>query len=131
MSAFTLGQPKWFVAKTRGWGIRPVVWQGWVYTFGAAIAIAAPFLFLMLRGDRVPEALIWLAASSGVFVWDVSKILQAIRNPAPAVESAPLTKKNGAPNTAPHASPKDDTFYIGDDDSNQMTGRTFTLNLRK
>ena len=72
------GKPEWFVPKKFGWGLTPVTWQGWVYAFGWATAIALPFnLLLFTRGWF--EATIWMIIMLVWIVADVRLILRAMK----------------------------------------------------
>src|SRR5207237_1611177 len=53
------GKPQWFRAKTFGWGLVPVAWQGWIYTAGWVTAIGLPFLLLIGRHPAL-EAMAWM-----------------------------------------------------------------------
>src|SRR4051794_23842724 len=76
------GNPTWFRAKTIGWGLIPTRWQGWAYTGAWAAAITVPSIVLLSR-QLLPEALVWLGASTGALVWDVRNILRAMHAPTP------------------------------------------------
>jgi hypothetical protein len=73
------GKPEWFRPKSRGWGLRPTTWQGWVYALAWSGVIAIPFCTLIAR-QLVPEAVVWLLAAAGVLVWDVRQLLGGIRH---------------------------------------------------
>jgi hypothetical protein len=105
------GKPDWFKAKAIGWGLTPTRWQGWVYTGVWTSAIALPFVVLMSR-HQVPEAMVWLTATTGALVWDVRQILKAMN---------------------PTAVAKKDVFYIGDDqpDSSRLATKNFDLQVRR
>ena len=59
-----LGKPHWFRAKTIGWGLVPIRWQGWAYAASWVAAIALPFLLFVVR-HQAPEAMAWLTLSVG------------------------------------------------------------------
>jgi hypothetical protein len=104
------GKPSWFVPKSFGWGLHPVTWQGWAYTFAWVGVIAVPFVVLLTResqggGLKVFEASIWLMATISALFYDVYLILGQIRG----------GKKSTTPATSPAAKPVDDALYIGDD----------------
>lgn len=97
------GKPHWFREKQLGWGLVPIRWQGWAYTAAWAAAIGLPFILLVDRHQGL-EAIVWMAASLGVLVWDVREILKAMR-----------------------AVPQEEPMYIGpEDDSDDASwlGRT-------
>jgi hypothetical protein len=87
------GNPQWFRAKTVGFGLVPVRWQGWLYTAGWGSAIGLPFLLLIGRHQAV-EAMAWMAVSLTGLIYDVWQILQAFRRKpasvAPASVPAPV-----------------------------------------
>lgn len=101
------GKPEWFRKKAWGWGLVPVTWQGYAYTAAWCALFVIPFVALV-ASRRVPEALIWLAASVGGLYWDVRQMYAA---------------KSAAP-------PPSDVLYIGDDDEGVQT-RQLDLRLRK
>ena len=108
------GNPEWFRERKVGWGLAPITWQGWAYTASWASVLCLPFLALMLR-HQVLESLIWLAATSGVLVWDVRDVLKAKRPAPPPVEEA-----------------GEEPFYIGDEpDPDSVATRRFNLQLRR
>jgi len=69
------GKPHWFRAKTCGWGVKPVTWQGWFYVAAWTGVIALPFLMLLVH-HLAPEAALWLAVTIGAMTWDVRQILR-------------------------------------------------------
>ncbi len=73
------GKSEWFRPKNRGRGLYPKVWQGWCYALVWMGVIAGPFSTLAAF-RLVPEAVIWLLASGGLFVWDVRLIGNGLRN---------------------------------------------------
>src|SRR5688572_12082933 len=72
------GKPEWFREKTRGWGLQPTKWQGWLYSLAWMTALGMPFVGLIAR-RQVPEALVWLTVISGLMAWDVRGIRGSIR----------------------------------------------------
>jgi len=75
-----LGKPHWFRAKTIGWGLVPIRWQGWAYAASWVAAIALPFLLFVVR-HQAPEAMAWLTLSVGGLTYDVWQLVRAIRAP--------------------------------------------------
>ncbi len=75
------GKSEWFKLPTRGWGLRPITWHGWLYAVSWGAAIAVPFAVLATMG-RVPEGAIWALIASGVLVWDVRLHRAALRGSA-------------------------------------------------
>jgi hypothetical protein len=73
------GKAEWFRLKTVGWGLRPVVWQGWMYSAAWMGVIGGPFISLVLR-HQAAEALVWLAASLGLLGWEVRGIRRELRS---------------------------------------------------
>lgn len=67
------GKSEWFRPKTKGWGLHPIKWQGWLYTLAWMGVIAAPFAALVTR-NQAGESLVWLMASLGIFGWDIWSI---------------------------------------------------------
>jgi len=109
------GKPEWFRKKKVGWGLTPITWQGWVYTFTWAIVMVAPFLALLAtRG--APEAGLWLTGSVAFLMWDVRKILQVMRG-----------------DVAPEASADDDMLYITNDDNDpsSLATRNYDMHVRR
>lgn len=86
------GKPEWFREKRSGRGLCPVCWQGWSYTACWLGVICLPFLML-LASRGVGAALVWIAATIGLLIWDVRQVRLAKRNAGKA----------------------EDLFYIGDD----------------
>ena len=107
------GKAEWFEPKKFGWGLRPVKWQGWVYTGAWGSAIVMPFLALLVNSGFL-EALIWMAATIALLVFDVRQIRRRI----PSLNSGDTTD------------PKDDVLYIGDDDDRLATAN-FDMELRR
>jgi len=113
------GKPQWFRAKTFGWGLVPVAWQGWVYTAGWMMAIGVPFLLLLGRHQAL-EALAWLGLAVGGLTCDVWQILREIRRP----------QGDGA--TAGAAKNDDDVLYILDSRPGQpVATRNYNLQVRR
>ena len=81
------GKPEWFREKRNGWG----------YAAGWTGVIGFPFALLVERHQGV-EALIWLATSMLLLLWDAREIVTA--------------KHRGAATDA-----ATDVLYIGDDES--------------
>jgi hypothetical protein len=103
------GKPEWFREKKIGWKLTPTCWQGWAYALCWAAIVVLPFL-LLLAVDRVPEAFVWLAVSSGTLVWDVRQLLGQIRT----------------------AGANEDVLYIADEDAKDSRVETpkYDLHLR-
>lgn len=77
------GKPEWFQQTTCCRAVTPVVGKGWLYLAGLGAFIILPTTALALTGRVFPEAVIWLAASSVAFLWEVRDIrrqLQAARD---------------------------------------------------
>ena len=101
------GKPEWFQEKKIGVGLKPVAWQGWMYTVAAALVIGAPFLML-LAGGRGPEAMIWLTAATGALVWDMRQVIASMHKPQ-----------------------AEEVFVINDEtDISSLATRNFDLHLR-
>lgn len=108
------GKADWFEPKKFGWGLRPVKWQGWVYTGAWASTICLPFVAL-LANSGIWEALIWMGSTIALLVWDVWQIRKGI----PSL--------NGAAET-----PRDDVLYIGDDEpGDRLATARFDMELRR
>jgi hypothetical protein len=73
------GKPQWFRPKRFGFGLTPVSWQGWLYSWAWAAVIAAPFVLLVWR-HQPAEATAWLALAIGALVYDSWQIRRAIRS---------------------------------------------------
>ena len=71
------GNPTWFRKKSRGWGLAPVTWPGWVYTGTWTAAVCLPFVALV-ASHRVIEAVIWVAVSMTALMWDVRQVIKGI-----------------------------------------------------
>ena len=104
------GNPVWFRLRTKGWGVRPVSWQGWAYTLAWAAVLLLPFWGLFAR-HQVVEGLAWLACSIGLMSLDVRHIRHAIL---------------GASRTAVQQHP--DIWFLGDE---QPATRNYDLRLKK
>jgi hypothetical protein len=98
------GKPQWFKAKTIGWGLVPIRWQGWTYAACWVAGIALPFMLLLTRHQPL-EATAWLAIAVSALAYDVWQILRAIRGPL-----APRSTYAGASNSPR----KEAVFYISD-----------------
>lgn len=105
------GKPQWFRPKAFGWGLRPVTWQGWVYSAVWAATIALPFVALLLWREAAIEAVAWMAVSITALIFDVRQILRAMG------ESEKPTAE--------------EVFYIGDDPAGeQLATRQFDMHLQ-
>jgi hypothetical protein len=104
------GRPQWFVDHKVGWGLRPVTWQGWVYTAVWAAVLCSPFVLLVTR-DKWTEAFIWEVAMGAAMIWDVYQIKQARK-----VAAMPPKK--------------DPVLYIGDD-ANSLSTKNLDLEVRR
>jgi hypothetical protein len=114
------GKPEWFRPKRIGWGLVPITWQGWAYTAGWVLVIAAPFWVLTERHQPV-EATTWLLFGIAALVYDVREILRGIRNPAAATSAT-------AVNSGPAPQKDDSILYIHD--SAVATAPVATRNYR-
>ena len=112
------GKPEWFRPKRIGWGLVPICWRGWLYTALWMLVMILPFLILLGRG-QVPEAVLWLAGTMTVLVWDIRTVLRAM-NP-PAVLPTPAPPK-----------PRPEIEFLDDDDASdgQLATRNFDMRLR-
>ena len=105
------GKPNWFRAKTFGWGLTPITWQGWAYTAAWGGFLAAPFSLLLMVHQEL-EAVVWLVCGSGLLIYDVRSILTAMKPPA--------AKK-----------PQDDVLYIGPETgAAELATRKYDMRLR-
>ncbi|MBW8883700.1 MAG: hypothetical protein JF612_02755 [Planctomycetia bacterium] len=98
------GKPQWFRAKTVGWGLVPIRWQGWIYAACWVGGIALPFMLLLARHQPF-EATAWIGLTVSALTYDVRQILGAIRGPL-----APRRTYAGASNP----SRKEAVLYISD-----------------
>lgn len=105
------GKPEWFRDKAIGWGLRPVTWQGWVYTLIWGAVIAGPFT-LLIGQSNVVGAGVWLTAMISGLVYDVWQIKRARHAPAVAKKKEPV-------------------LYIGDEDASQVSTKNLDLQLRR
>lgn len=71
------GNPTWFRPRSKGWGVRPATWQGWLYSLAWAGVILLPFWGLMAR-HQVAEAVAWVVVSGGLLALDVRHIRGAL-----------------------------------------------------
>jgi len=110
------GKPQWFRPKAIGWGLTPISWQGWTYTAGWAVAIAAPFVML-IASEKAVEAFIWMGLGLGALVYDVRQILLAM-NPPKATPVATAAKHD------------DNVLYIMDDSQTHPRVATRGFNLQ-
>lgn len=101
------GKPDWFRAKTWGWGLTPITWQGWAYTAAWTAVTCLPFV-AFTSFNRWPEAIIWIVASVAALFWDVKNIL-----------------------AAKHPEPAKDVLYIGDEEGDSIQTSKLDLRLRK
>ena len=103
------GKPEWFRKKKIGWGLTPITWQGWVYALTWAAVLTLPFTLLVMRHQAV-EAMVWLAAASGLLIYDVRHVLASMKPPAPV----------------------DDVLYIGDEEParERWATRNYDFQLR-
>ena len=100
------GKPHWFRAKSFGWGLVPIRWQGWVYSAAWIAAIGLPFVLLLLRHQPL-EAAAWLSLSVGALTYDVWQILGVVRSHG-----------SGAPRARAAGIQRDDrVLYISDSQS--------------
>jgi hypothetical protein len=88
------GDPSWFRPKEWGWGLVPITWQGWAYTFLWVALIVLPFYGLFFSG-KVLESFIWMTLASGALVYDVHLILCAMHAP-PAAEPVVVAEEPSA-----------------------------------
>ena len=79
------GKPEWFQKKSVGWGLRPVVWKGWLYALLWAGVICVPFIAL-LANAQVVESLIWVVVMIFALLWDVQHVMREIDAPIVAAE---------------------------------------------
>jgi len=70
------GKPEWFRENPLGWGVYPTSRNGWIYTGVWKAVMGLPFLGLLGMGKYF-ESIVWLAASTGVFLWDIRTIAKA------------------------------------------------------
>jgi hypothetical protein len=117
-------QPNWFRPKSKGWGLVPITWQGWLYTGLWTAAIAAPFSLLLARHQPV-EALTWMGLGLGALVVDVHQTLRLLKgltsNPTTSVASAKTA-----------AQPREDNvLYILDNSPAPVATRNFNLQMRR
>jgi cobalamin biosynthesis protein CobD/CbiB len=105
------GKTVWFKEKKIGWGLRPVTWQGWVYSLVWLLVVAIPFLLLLLAMHRAPEAAIWMGVSLLAMLLDVRSIVRQIR--------AAVRRKED-----------ENILYIGDDEAGEVQTRNYNLQLR-
>jgi len=98
------GKPQWFKAKTIGFGLVPIRWQGWIYVGCWVAGMALPFMLLLARHQPL-EATAWLALAIGALTYDIWHIRRAIRGPL----ASPSTYA-GASNPPR----KEAVFYISD-----------------
>lgn len=103
------GKPEWFVDKTFGWGLVPVTWQGWAYTFAWCGVIATPFVVLLTQ-HKPSSAAIWMVAGIVALVWDVWQIKKR--------RQADLAKS------------REPDLYINDDGASLET-RSFDMKLKR
>ncbi|MFT5525373.1 MAG: hypothetical protein ACI9HK_003341 [Pirellulaceae bacterium] len=105
------GKPEWFQAEKAGFLLRPVAWQGWTFNGLWAGAIALPFLGLLTL-TLVPEALVWLAASTGGYWFDKRQVVTQWK--------------------AANPEPESDVFVIDEDtDITRAATENYHLNLRR
>src|SRR5438045_456492 len=103
-SKVMFGKPQWFRAKSIGWGLVPIRWQGWIYAACWAAGIALPFMLLLTRHQPL-EATAWLGLAISGLLYDVWQILRVIQAPParrPSHASAPIPPR------------KDGILYISD-----------------
>jgi hypothetical protein len=110
------GNAEWFEPKKIGWGLRPVKWQGWVYTGVWGSVIVLPFLAL-LANSGIWESLVWMGATVGMLTWDVWHMRRGLTEPNAVVD---------------RAEPRDDVLYIGDDEqADRLATANFDMELRR
>lgn len=105
------GKPAWFKQQKVCCGLRPVVWQGWVYLLAWVLVMTAPFLLLSVLMQRAPEAAIWLGVSMLAMFADTRAITRQIR--------AEIRRKED-----------ENILYIGDDEAGNMQTRNYNLQLK-
>jgi hypothetical protein len=106
------GKPEWFKDRKVGWGLTPIMWQGWIYTLVWGAAIAGPFILLMSRENPMGAG-VWMLATMSGLVWDVWQIKRA-RNLPPVA-----TRK------------KEPILYIGDDNATELSTKNLDMQLRR
>ena len=98
------GKPHWFKAKSIGWGLVPIRWQGWTYAACWVAGIALPFVLLLARHQPL-EATAWLTLAISALTYDVWHILRAIRGPLASPSAYARTRNPPR---------KEPVFYISD-----------------
>ena len=102
------GKPEWFQPRSKGRGITPANWRGWIYNAAWGAAFVMPTLLLLSLG-KLPETAIWMACSGGAWFFDrrsVAKQLQQQRE-------------------------RDALFYIGDDAETEVATPNYDLRTRQ
>jgi hypothetical protein len=114
---------EWFKPRTRGWGLRPRTWHGWLYAVVWCAVIALPFCAFVAVG-RVPEAVIWMFVSGGLMVWDVRQMRAGVGKdtvvPGPELASRP----------AEPARPEIEFLDESEGDESTLDTRGFHMSLR-
>lgn len=83
------GKPSWFRPKAIGYGLKPVTWQGWVYSLAWAGVLLVPFWALLMR-HQIVEALAWLGCSVAALGYDVWQIRRGMI--PPVVRERPVAR---------------------------------------
>lgn len=111
------GKAEWFRPSRGRMGVVPAGWQGWTYTGIWGGVVGLPAVALLANVGWV-QSLIWLAASGGMWLWDVTQLRREMRPPE---------QKSAA-----SAPPADDVLYIGDDEAgDRLATENFEMQLRK
>ena len=123
------GKPEWFQKKSVGWGLRPVMWKGWLYAMFWAGVICIPFIAL-LANTKVVESLIWVVVMIFALLWDVQHVMREIDAPvgSPHIEDADIDDA-----TIEAEAVEDDVLIINDDtqpDPAYFATRSYDLRAR-
>ena len=122
------GKPEWFQKKSVGWGLRPVLWKGWLYAMLWAGVICIPFIAL-LANTKVVESLIWVVVMIFALLWDVQHVMREIDAPVEATEV-----QDAAIDDAIEAEAVEDDVLIIDDDTQPdpayFATRSYDLHVR-
>ena len=119
------GKPEWFQKKSVGWGLRPLVWKGWLYAMLWAGVICIPFIAL-LANVKIVEALIWVVVMIFALLWDVQHVMREIDAPVVAEEATVIE-------IAEVEAVDDDVLVIDDDtqpDPAYFATRSYDLHAR-
>lgn len=79
------GKSEWFQMREDGRRLYPKAWQAWLYALVWIGVIAGPCGTLLWL-KYVPEAIVWMLAAGGLFVWDVLLIRRGLRQEPPREE---------------------------------------------